>query len=1269
LRIFKTILWRNRPRLRWTARAIFAGLAGLVLAYPWLTDALARGYLQRHGLSVGASHAGYGGWRWSGVTWLGEGLRVEVEGVEAASPVRWLGLGKDRETPVLLLSSVRVELADRAAPEEAPEPARPADLLAQAAQVVRLLERWLPTVAVDGLELRLATGALQLETLSWRDGRIVAKDLVWEDGGTAAWAKALPTVARVTGERLGADRWRVELTDDRGRRLWLLSGPTKPGEPLAAVFEARWSDGFLSGALEWGTGWIPATATLATELRALPPEAGLDLASWQPEVRGTATWEGEGRRLSVSLGGSGQVEVGGEPVPWTLAVEAAGDPEAVTVEALTVDLPGLAVAMDAVLRLDLETLQPTEAVRLRWAVDRSVWAWLEGEGTAEGSLVLRPHADLEGSTFHLSGVGRGWTLPVTAEVETAETGTPLGPFAFEAGGELTADRVVVESLELSLEGSGRLTAAAVWDRASGLLAPWKVGGRVGEAGLTRWLPEAVTLGGEGVSFDAEGEQTASGWEHRGHLAVPELVLSGSWPAAVEVRWEGRDENLDHWALILRREGVEVSAGGSLRRQIDHWQLAVATLEEVRREGPAWALQAPFHLDWHEATDDDAAAAVLSPLFLARDGGGELRLEGRWAGWADTRLKLEVEQLSRADAAPWLEAAILPELSAALARLELETVPRAGGDYSWVGRADFDATWVSARGRSWIGRGGWTLEERRLAFDDLRLETAETTWLRLRGEVPVGLRGGETAIAALLVDETAPLSWLAEMDPVERLPQPLEERLPFRARALQGRVEASGTLREPKASLELGAEVLEWLGDEATKPIELREILLRATIGDDAINLEQLSLRLAETPRVNSLSGSVGGIDWATWLEDPRLERWLDLSASLQIEAWPLAALGRLLPPQLDPAGTVSVRLEKSPGRWPEGRLELAGLQSRPLAEGLVAREISGGARLDGRRLEDLALTGTIGGRPWKLEGWVDGTRLEHPLFHVALDAERLDLVRRSDLVLRAKAQLVATRTEPETVPRLSGEIRMLRSLWLQSLDDFTRQGAAGVARRPPYFAIESAFLGDWELDVRLTGDDFLQIRTAVLTGEASADLHLGGVFGAPLLTGDVWLERGAIAFPFARLPASELRGRITVEDPHTLRLAGAGEGVAYGYVVQYQLSGTSDEPALTFSSIPSLAQEDILLMVATGAVPSTEVGANATERAGRLALFLGRDFFSELLGQDGASRLEIRMGEGFSPFRRDGQVIEYQLDERWSILGEYDDFGGYNVDLKRRLLQ
>jgi translocation and assembly module TamB len=67
-----------------------------------------------------------------------------------------------------------------------------------------------------------------------------------------------------------------------------------------------------------------------------------------------------------------------------------------------------------------------------------------------------------------------------------------------------------------------------------------------------------------------------------------------------------------------------------------------------------------------------------------------------------------------------------------------------------------------------------------------------------------------------------------------------------------------------------------------------------------------------------------------------------------------------------------------------------------------------------------------------------------------------------------------------------------------------------------------------------------------------------------------------------------------------------------------------------------------------------------------LGAYLGRGIFEDL-GASGENRLEISSGEQITNEGRETYEIEYKLGERWSLVGEYDQFDSYNADIKRRI--
>ncbi|HMP83487.1 MAG TPA: hypothetical protein PKA41_12375, partial [Verrucomicrobiota bacterium] len=71
---------------------------------------------------------------------------------------------------------------------------------------------------------------------------------------------------------------------------------------------------------------------------------------------------------------------------------------------------------------------------------------------------------------------------------------------------------------------------------------------------------------------------------------------------------------------------------------------------------------------------------------------------------------------------------------------------------------------------------------------------------------------------------------------------------------------------------------------------------------------------------------------------------------------------------------------------------------------------------------------------------------------------------------------------------------------------------------------------------------------------------------------------------------------------------------------------------------------------------------------GRLMFFLGRNLFSELWLEDSvADRLVVRSGESVTRTGRETYSVEYQLGDRWTLVGEYDQFNDVNAGLKWRV--
>jgi len=122
----------------------------------------------------------------------------------------------------------------------------------------------------------------------------------------------------------------------------------------------------------------------------------------------------------------------------------------------------------------------------------------------------------------------------------------------------------------------------------------------------------------------------------------------------------------------------------------------------------------------------------------------------------------------------------------------------------------------------------------------------------------------------------------------------------------------------------------------------------------------------------------------------------------------------------------------------------------------------------------------------------------------------------------------------------------------------------------------------------------------------------------------------------------------------------------------WTFSGPLDQPNLLFSSDPPLASQAVFLMLSTGALPTEAMTSSAAARAQRFGMFVGRHLVAGLgLGGrpgEGEERLVVRMGENFTEQGRETVHVQFDLNGRWSVFGEYDRYDAYNGGIRFRLI-
>jgi translocation and assembly module TamB len=173
--------------------------------------------------------------------------------------------------------------------------------------------------------------------------------------------------------------------------------------------------------------------------------------------------------------------------------------------------------------------------------------------------------------------------------------------------------------------------------------------------------------------------------------------------------------------------------------------------------------------------------------------------------------------------------------------------------------------------------------------------------------------------------------------------------------------------------------------------------------------------------------------------------------------------------------------------------------------------------------------------------------------------------------------------------------------------------------------------------------------------------------GEPRLSGEATIDEGTIRLPFANFSVQQGEVRLTSGQPEPQIFVTATTR-RFGYDLRMEITGDTSSPNLAFSSSPPLEAEQVLLMVMAGEAPRNEVSTTDRQRVARFGAFFGQSLLGSLGGDtSGPDRLTISSGSDISEQGRETYNIEYRLNDRWALTGEYDEFDDYYGGLKWRI--
>ncbi|MDF3059084.1 MAG: hypothetical protein K0R17_3299, partial [Rariglobus sp.] len=557
-------------------------------------------------------------------------------------------------------------------------------------------------------------------------------------------------------------------------------------------------------------------------------------------------------------------------------------------------------------------------------------------------------------------------------------------------------------------------------------------------------------------------------------------------------------------------------------------------------------------------------------------------------------------------------------------------------------------------------------------EGVRLETLSASMeqrlvARATGKLPLTIYPGQPRL--LRIDETSELSVEASTEPNAFFWEQLGSVAGLVIDDPVLRIKLGGTAREPlgEATVRIARMVPDGKGRLRSLP-DIVDVDVRVTADRSGVKLETFTLKAAG--QLVHASGRLPVKQWTALLKDPFTLLKAEGEARIEIPDAQVAALARYAPAYLAPTGTLQVDVELKHGGQLQGIVRLKDAASRPLGPLGTLQSIGAEIVLDGRTVELKEVRAVTGGQPVTLSGKVNLPEGKEPRFDLVLRGEKLPFVRQAGLLMRGDVDLRIVTGEDE-ITRITGATRFRNSFFLMDVRALLPSGGARNApgRRPPYFAVEVPPFNEWQLDVSVEGDRFLRLRTPVFNGLASTHVRLHGTLGDPRATGEAVINEGKVLLPFATFVVRQGWVRLTETNPFEPQISLIGTGRRYGYDLRMEIRGTADKPQLTFSSTPALESEQVLLMVMAGETPQNEVSYTGRERAARLGAYLGQSLLKQLGGDPEATeRLSVSTGERVSRQGRETYDIEYALNPRWAVVGEYDEFDEYNLGLKWRVL-
>jgi len=1077
---------------------------------------------------------------------------------------------------------------------------------------------WLPEARIETGEVIFPGGRIGLRMGNWRDRVLHVEGLAW---GGHSYQGAIKFVARedLIHLQLATEKNAVQLElESRGAKV---------------AGTARWLEQPVAVTAQFGErGWLPLEAQFVAEKWTLGGE-NLRLGTAYTAVQGGGRidWRKDG--FVIDLTAKGEPVADKKIPPLELAAHGHGDLKTLTVETLHVAIPGFDAHLSEPVRLNHEGELLSGPSRFTLEADLAHQSWFGAEGHVTGEARIE--------------TGRDFKPRVTMQLaaKALKTGRWAVP-EFKAAGVLTWPSLEISSASVNLGSDETIQLSGSANFETKELSATKIEARLKGATVAGWWPGAPVFDAAVVSAQFEGP-----WVrliHHGQAEVTRLDLPPLRPVGLKLEWAGVGNAVEKLTAVASNGEAQLSLNGSVDRN-------GARIDELRiqKSKTTWlALEKPARFDW-------LPALRCEPVVLTGEA-GRIELVGRTG--IEGEMRLQAKDFSTAWLRDWF---VWRGPDWRIPAVDFSGRWNNGPmDFSLLVTADTDLAEqrpVELQLKATGGRAGVKLET-------LKIFEGQQEAVAASGMLPVVVIPASRPLWAF--DTNARLDFSAATRPDAAFWTYLAETTGLLIERPQINLELSGNWLTPHGKISLQVPRV------AANPERFKRKMPVAEAIDALIELDrgQITLRKFSALVAGQQLQLEGNLpvpkEGLSVLKDVSWRQLVqEATGRLQVPGAELAAIAPYAPEFVAPKGRLEVDVTIAEGKA-HGFVRVQNAATRPLGPLGVLQDLKADLALEGRSVEIRTLEASMAGQLVAIKGSAELTSDGAPRFDFSLKGENLPFVRQVGLLLRGDLDLRLVSLDGGA-GKISGKVKLRDSLFSTDVRELVPKGGgnAGAAARPPFFTVEAPPFNTWQLDVDLSGDRFLRLRTPVFIGLASMHFHLGNTLGEPRATGQAVIDEGEVLLPFASFSIQQGSIQLTEANPYEPALFVTGTSRRYGYDLRMEMSGSASAPVLTFSSSPPLSSEQVLLLVMAGETPNSEMSYTGNQRAVRFGAFIGKSLFSSVSGDSSAAdRLTISTGEKISQQGRETYEAEYSLGKRWSLVGEYDEFDDYNIGLKWRAL-